>query len=803
MPVHWLATVVDWGQTDEHIRQLGIEADGELRLALFPPKGGEGNTGCRYVPYVADGSHRSEVEKLLNQLPNYSLGFIPNPGGTQNIQIKWCRCLFSEDDNPDTDKEYKVSQWERCGLPRPSLQVWTGGKSVHNYWVFTEPVTPDEFRRLQKMLFAHISASDELAVVDTSLSKPAQLLRLAGGKHPSTGNQALVISATGERFTPEQLEALITPGAHAPAKSQFANSERAQHAEDGIPYERLTATQKHAVVVEALRFAPQRGEPGSGTYPAARDILAALVHEYGVDLALELAAQARWSQEHWDIEKTAASLVDAPQLRKTIWSVFTAAQANGWVCPWPLNRTVKAGDSQTEADPLLQELKQASLRQWTEARAAHFSLADVFHPNIAAMLGGRAEAFPVSDVATLAPFITTMSSVLGKRYVVEVKKGWREPCIFWMGTVAPASSLKTPVANQFLWPLQKLDGAAQRAYKEAVRAWKAAPKEEKTAPPQLPRQRVVVDATLEGLATLLEREDVPGVVSFHDELAAFIGDMDKYRANKSDRAHWLSMWSGGGLNILRKGSDPIHVESTSVSLFGAIQQDKLCDLLYGDDAASKSGDGFWARFLWVVPPHIFPKTNLNEHEINGELMELVERLDAFSNRPVVVRLTPEAWELFAETADEFSYEAENTYASRAAFLGKLRGYLARFAGLLHALDHVAHDGVMDQVDRQIPRSVMERAVILTRYFLNQFDVLAPEVGASDLPGWVVKILEFSKSETNKTGYVTPRDLIHRKWAKDSMDASNKLKKLVTDYGLGRLVKTPRKDQVWWEPGANC
>ena len=31
------------------------------------------------------------------------------------------------------------------------------------------------------------------------------------------------------------------------------------------------------------------------------------------------------------------------------------------------------------------------------------------------------------------------------------------------------------------------------------------------------------------------------------------------------------------------------------------QHSQLTELLNGDDAGVKSGDGFWARFLWVVP----------------------------------------------------------------------------------------------------------------------------------------------------------------------------------------------------------
>lgn len=47
------------------------------------------------------------------------------------------------------------------------------------------------------------------------------------------------------------------------------------------------------------------------------------------------------------------------------------------------------------------------------------------------------------------------------------------------------------------------------------------------------------------------------------------------------------------------------VDRTAVNVFGAIQQDKLTELLHGDDATAKSGDGFWARFLWIVPEYVF------------------------------------------------------------------------------------------------------------------------------------------------------------------------------------------------------
>lgn len=841
--------VVDWSQAATQLTHLGISPEEGFYLALFPPKDARG-AGCRHIE-VQGSFNREDVEQTLASLPGYSLGYIPNWGGTKNQDIRYCRALFYEDDG-DSSQEEKASQWERAGLPHPSLQVWTGGRSVHNYWVLTEPCDGNQFRLAQKALFAQVIRSIPEAKVDVKLCNPARVMRLAGGTHPGTKEVSRVISATGERFPLEQLLSLCSGAASAPAAPQgggvatppkgllsakarhhlghnlprvtapqvarplpdrdtesaayqaFVDSQEVYDREyrpQGAHYSALPFAGKVALATEALRFCPERLEPGSGTYGEAFVILAALVNEFGPVQALEITVAASWSQEHWDLEQQIEAIAKSSEERgnaphKRIYHLFDTAEWNGWARPWPVLRELKSAKLTDEDKDLLRELRQGSFRQWSTSAAARLTLSAIFHPRIAAMLGNRADAFPVSHMTMLAPFLTTMASVLGKRYRVEVKPGWREPMVLWMGTVAPASSLKTPVANQFLAPLQILDARDQRNYKADYRRWKAQGADAGD-PPELPRQRVVVDATLEGLCALLERENVPGVVAFHDELASFVGGMDKYRSNKSDRAHWLSMWSGGGINIVRRGSEPILVERSAVSVFGSIQQDKLSEYLHGDDAATRSGDGFWARFLWVVPEHVFPEQNLSTEEITRELEELVGNLDAGVSSGCVAKLDPEAWQLFAETADEWSREADVTYSSRSAFLGKLRGYLVRLAGLIHALDYAA-EAPEEEMPEFIRRDVMERAVVLAKFFLCQFDVLAPQVGGSDLPAWVVKITNLAKGREDRS--VTHRDVLLRKWAATADEARGMLSSLVSDFGVGRMVKSTRKDQVRWELG---
>jgi len=472
------------------------------------------------------------------------------------------------------------------------------------------------------------------------------------------------------------------------------------------------------------------------------------------------------------------------------------------------------GDDDTEAD---NKAHAEGLRTYETARNNKLTLAQVLTPDLAALLKMRADAFPVNELAMLPPFIAAAASVMGTRYRVEIKKGWTEPMVFWFGSVGPASSLKTPVASQVLHPLLLMDAKEQKLYKEDLRLYLSRPKEEKGRPPELPRKRVAGDATLEGLCAALENEKNVGMISHHDELVSFIASMDAYRGRggpSKDRAHWLSMWSGQEINILRKGHDPIFIPETAVSLFGCVQQDKLQELLHGDEAVSKSGDGFWARFLWCVPQNPFPRMNRNETEINRELLELALALDSFSaNSRVTVRLSDGAWELYSKQCDAWSLEADHTYASRGAFLGKMRGYGARFAGLLHALDHaqrlVGYGGTMNNIDKEIPAETMERALLLAQFFIDQFDVLAPEVDSSGngkVPAWVVKVLRLAEKEKMPgdpvpEGVLSARDLQRAKIADSTKEAKQFLLDLVQKFDKGRLVPTRRRDQIWWSPVA--
>ena len=130
------------------------------------------------------------------------------------------------------------------------------------------------------------------------------------------------------------------------------------------------------------------------------------------------------------------------------------------------------------------------------------------------------------------------------------------------------------------------------------------PKPENTEePPRPTRKRIITnDPTVEKVARLV-LENPKGMMLFRDELAGWIGALDKYGGAGGDRAFYLESYGGRAYAVDRmKDPEPIVVPSLTLSIMGGIQPDRLATLvLSGDD------DGLAARFLYLWPERTPPK----------------------------------------------------------------------------------------------------------------------------------------------------------------------------------------------------
>ncbi len=201
---------IERNQAQRQLQLLGYQQGERVYLRFFYPSDDprkDGDKGRK-----ADRLRWEEVEEFQRQ--GRGAYFVINGGGHKNDDVQVGRALFIEHDH--LEKEIQRELWKTLGLPEPTFQIDTGGKSIHSYWVFTEPIPVQPWCELQKDLL-------ELADADRSIKNPARVMRLAGAWHISIDqsgkpvyNQTRIISDSGQTYSYEELRAIIPSSAPEP-----------------------------------------------------------------------------------------------------------------------------------------------------------------------------------------------------------------------------------------------------------------------------------------------------------------------------------------------------------------------------------------------------------------------------------------------------------------------------------------------------------------------------------------------------------------------------------------------------------
>jgi hypothetical protein len=147
----------------------------------------------------------------------FNLYFVVNGGGDKDIDVTECKAVFYEHD--DRPKEDSLFLWQTLGLPEPTFQIDTGGKSIHSYWVFEQPITVELWETLQTDL---LNYSDG----DRSLKNESRIMRLAGYKHQGTGELASIISKSGIKYEFDDLRSIVPVAAPKPKKEPKPKTEK-------------------------------------------------------------------------------------------------------------------------------------------------------------------------------------------------------------------------------------------------------------------------------------------------------------------------------------------------------------------------------------------------------------------------------------------------------------------------------------------------------------------------------------------------------------------------------------------------
>lgn len=458
---------------------------------------------------------------------------------------------------------------------------------------------------------------------------------------------------------------------------------------------------------------------------------------------------------------------------------------------------------------------------------ADIDLRTTFPPFLAEALIAKAESMEMHPSALLGPILTSASSIVGTRSRVIVNHGWEEPFVIWAGNILPPSAMKSPILNVVGNVLMQFQLKDLQLFKQEYRDAKENPD---TNPEDLPppRRWMVQDATYERIAQMVAEPRTIGLLSMQDELVGWFERLDA-RQSAGARAGWLSLWSGSAAMVDRKVAASSIAPASAVSLMGNVQPDRLISMITTtEDDTAAAGDGLWARFLWCRPPTRTWKYNPNGVNISRSLQQLFSALDGIPS-PLVndlgdngatigleVRIPAEVttslaapeWERWAADAATASNPA------RAAFLGKLRGYSVRIAGLLYLLE-VAEASVQSKVHFSrfcstdsitgtwyvdLPAASMSSALALSEFYLQQFDAIQAEMGSGELSAQLARFLRLVAESGKAT--VSPRDVItwrvFGRTKANTIDALRFLRQVVEIYGHGAMVPGRRKGSMVWQ-----
>jgi hypothetical protein len=264
-------------------------------------------------------------------------------GGDTDKSISGIGAQFNEwDDKP---LEWQRSACERFGLPEPSLQNESGGKSLHNYWVLDQPVAPAKWQEAQQRLSSYLGS-------DASLKNPSRVMRLPGfayiGAEGLPTGQCRIVSASAKRYTLEEVLANVPELPAEPAKPpKPAGAMR-------------VGARSMDEVRAALKCIPAR-EAGTNTYPGYRNALWGLiraVEEAGGTRDQAIKMMQEHSPDGWDPEQVGGYSFK----QVTSGSFWLYAKNNGYQLSLTGSSSIRPDQPQCSYSELLNSMLVATIQ---------------------------------------------------------------------------------------------------------------------------------------------------------------------------------------------------------------------------------------------------------------------------------------------------------------------------------------------------------------------------------------------------------------------------------------------------------
>nr|WP_225226116.1 DUF3987 domain-containing protein [Komarekiella delphini-convector] len=736
--------------------------------------------------------------------------FVVNGGGQADKDVTNCRAIFYEHDN--LDKELQRELWRSLELPEPSLQIDTGGKSIHSYWIFNEPISPEQWRTLQTDLLEYASG-------DRSLKNPSRVMRLAGCFHFAPNNVPNAISQiilNGQnRYSYEELRAII------PQQEKITPSIPIDLPAGDIPIEScLTKTDR--VLIDSGAGLGERNNKGAALARNLIGTAARLTHlgyrykgdprilfdEYCDRCSPPLhtkEAEAIWKSAQKD-NPTATLTDDALNNCIKAWQRQQSAHYQQTTVNGKKMKSVTS-DSAIKGDSYNQELMgitstvttvtdilQSGLTDYEETQklesvldssvvknaafkqlvsSVRSQLDDVqpedeirldnlinWHnakldfnqalPSMAADLLHDAEILNIEPIVIWQPLMAAVLSLVGKRLKLNVESH-NVPAIAWTATVLESGGGKTRADSLVLTPIKKKQIEARRQFEKEVEEYQNWQGDTDERPPYpLERKYMFEMATIQAVIKRLSEQKDNGVLWARDELAGLFKSFGQFGKGENEGLECLlKLWDGAPAQVDRVSQvDSYVVEETALSLTGGIQPG-MFRKIFKDPEDSQ---GMLARFLVAKANALMPR------RVKGYCV-LADKLPPFydwlENCPMgVVKLSNSADAYYTKLCQEIGRQAwATTQPAIRAWMFKLPTQLLRIALALHLIECYGNPNCNFW---QIETKTLSRAVLFAQYYRSAFNVVTEMTTESDdISSVLLKI--WDAAVTKHTDGISTRD----------------------------------------------
>lgn len=782
---------INQSEVEKQLKLLGYKKGDTVYLRGFLPSNHPDKS--KHTGRKAAVKNLPQLIKTAGEWQAQGLGvyLVVNGGGHTDSGVKECRAIFYEHDN--LDKNIQFYLWDALGLPAPTFQVDTGGKSIHSYWVFEEPFDVELWRTLQTDLL-------EYADADRALKNPSRVMRLAGCKHGS-GNESKIISESGNNYQFLEIRNIIPsiqqndflrkqavsqprpqPQSHdindwgdmrkisaylegycpggrkgwitckCPVHngqsndSLHVNESTGQfHCHHGCDNKEifkvsLDIAKRRGYVVPELKGAGVRGQESGVTRSPVTN------HQ---------SPKTKPQTSKTELITELTQVYDRELPKSELEALFPEIAERHGRSSSEVRRIYDALSREKNLERDRLEVKE-QIPEIIQAQQARLDPKQLFWGDggrFADLLQRTADAMPTSVENLITTLIPVAGSRIGTaaRIIINPTARYTQPAIYWSCVVAPTGRLKTPAQEVIISPLAKLEADEFRKWKiakedfdEELKRYKKNSDEEPPEPPA-PRKRFLVQGATAETRIKLHSENPRGLLNYRDEWSSFINGRNKYRNGKGDDLELdLSEFNGNAI-LKDNSSENLFLERSSISRTGNTQPETLQKFLAATDYEDYTGE--FARWLFCLVPgdvaylELFRQGDNAGEELDLALTELYRRLGRFEEQDYF--LTDGAKGVF-QSYHRWLTDAEvaETHPGLRAAYPKLKSYLARLALWLHIVNSALSGCSMPP--QFIEGGVMYQATYFVNFFLNQAKLLYSSFGREEgkITAELLKVKEY-------------------------------------------------------------